>query len=180
MKKILFFCSLVVVTLLLSCRKTKTNPCDGKVCPTNSTCNDGTCVCQNSYYVKGECVPKAANTFYFAGKSCYCTLDTFTLSINKTSATAAEYAIRFQPPLGGSLGGSLTTDSYFSSPSGDSIRFIGLLEGTFSNCLVKGKKCSTEFLGKFKGTDQIDGTIRFFELSDYDTTVDECKITLKK
>jgi hypothetical protein len=46
--------------------------------------------------------------------------------------------------------------------------------------MVKGKVCNTELIGKFKGLNQIDCTIRFFELSNYEKTIDECKITLKK
>jgi hypothetical protein len=180
MKKILFFLSLMAIGILSSCCKTKSDPCDGKKCPSNTTCDNGTCGCPDSYYVKGECVPKDDNTFYYAGKSCYCTPDTFAIVINKTSTTAAAYTMRFQSPLGGSLGSSSSKGNYFSTPSGDSISVIGILEGSFTNCDVKGKKCTSELLGKFKGPNQIDCTIRFFELSNYETTIDECKITLKQ
>jgi hypothetical protein len=178
MKKILSIFSLIFA--IASCCRTNNDPCDGKKCPSNTTCDNGTCVCQNSYNVKGQCVPKSDNTFYYAGKSCYCTPDTFALVINKLSATAASYSMRFQVPLGGALGSASSTDSYFPMPSGDSIRVVGILEGTFTTCDVKGKKCTTELLGKFKGPNQIDATIRFFELSNYEKTIDECKITLKK
>ncbi len=180
MKKILFLLPFIVLYILSSCCKTKPDPCDGKKCPSNTTCDNGTCGCPNSYYVKGECVPKDENTFYYAGKSCYCTPDTFAIIINKISATAASYSMRFQPPLGGSLGSKSAIDSYFPKPTGDSIRVVGLLEGTFTTCDVKGKKCTSELIGKFNGKNQIDATIRFFELQKPGITVDECKITLKQ
>jgi hypothetical protein len=178
MKKVLYFLCFSLAFLTISCKKK--DACETKSCQPNAVCNNGKCECVNSYYVKGECVPKSTNTFYFAGKSCYCTPDTFALIINEISANSASYQMRFQPPLGGGLGGASTTGEYFTKPDGDSIRIVGLLEGTFTNCSVKGKKCMTELLGKFKGPNQIDATIRFFETSIHGITVDECKITLKK
>lgn len=178
MKKFLFIFSLIFA--ITSCCRTASDPCDGKKCNASATCVDGTCVCQNSYNVKGECVPKDVNTFYYAGKSCYCTPDTFTLKITPLGNGAAEFNMRFQPPLGGSLGGAGATGTYISNPTGDSIKVFGILEGTFSNCEVKGKKCNTELIGKFNGKNQIDAVIRFFELKDYETTIDECKIILKQ
>jgi hypothetical protein len=181
MKKILFFLPFMVISLLSSCSKTKGDPCEGKKCPSNATCNNGKCECVNSYYVKGECVPKSDNTFYYAGKSCYCSPDTFALIINKTPGNnSASYQMRFQAPSGGALGSIASVDSYFPKPNGDSIRVVGILQGTFTNCDVKGKNCTSELIGKFNGPNQIDCTIRFFELSNYEKTIDECKITLKK
>ncbi len=104
MKKILFILSLIFA--IASCCRTANDPCDGKKCTSNTTCVDGTCVCQNSYNVKGECVAKDANTFYYAGKSCYCTPDTFALKITPSGNNTAAFSMRFQPPLGGSLGSS--------------------------------------------------------------------------
>jgi hypothetical protein len=182
MNKIIYYISIFIATILLSYCKPK-DACDGIKCTTNATCIDGTCVCQNSYNVKGECVPKDDNTFYYAGQSCYCTQDTFValiISKKNPNSNSAGYVMRFQAPLGGALGSSSSVGEYFTMPSGDSIVVTGVLEGTYTFCDVKGKKCTSELLGKFKGPNQIDCTIRFFELSNYEKTIDECKITLKK
>lgn len=178
MKQLIYFLCFFLAFLVASCKKKDT--CETKNCQPNAACNNGKCECVDSYYVKGECVPKSANTFYFAGKSCYCTPDTFALIINKTSNASANYVMRFQPPTGGGLGSSSSSGEYFAKPDGDSIRIVGILEGTFTTCQVKGKNCTTELLGKFKNPNQIDATIRFFEAATHGITVDECKITLKR
>jgi hypothetical protein len=179
-KTIQLICSMfAMVFLYVACSK---KPCEFSSCPPNSICNEGKCECVNSYKVLNACVDKGENTFYYTGKSCYAIPDTFTLEItkdpNKTQSNTVSFSaiLPFGNPTQKSPGNSITLGERFQSPSGDSIKVFGIFDYSYIN----GKECVNELFGKFKGPNQIDCTIRFFELSNYEKTLDECKITLKK
>jgi hypothetical protein len=177
MKKatILFFSYLFFTVLILSCKKKTVDLCEGKTCQNNATCTDGKCACDaNSYKVKDACITKDANTYYFAGKSYNCIPDTFTL---KMGITEQGYNfISCQIPFGTFSGSSSANSQRFKLPDGDSIRAVGV----FQKCNVSGIDCTTELLGKIKNTNELNLTVRFFELSNYSKTIDSYKITLKQ
>ena len=166
--------------ILLFCNACKKNLCETNNCPPNSICNNGKCECDNAYKIKDVCAVKDANTYYYTGKSYYAIPDTFVLTIvkdpnkNQGNTAAFSYLIPFyshpSPLSGGTLG------EFFKSPSGDSIQVFGV----FQNSIIKNKLCNSEISGRYRGTDFLDLTVRFFELSRYDITVDEHKITMRK
>ena len=136
-----------------SCRKKMViDPCESVSCQKNAFCNDGKCECEgNSYKVRGSCITKDANTFYFAGKGCYCIPDTFTLQIVKDATNPQVATVAYVAPWLNTTAGAITNGSYYTMPSGDSIRVLGVFDG-LKGCDIKGKSCTAELLGKYKGT----------------------------
>lgn len=171
-----FFLSFVVLLLGACCKKTS-DPCDGVKCSSNQTCNDGKCECAvPSYKLRDVCIPKSDNTYFFGGKGCYCIPDTFTLTIRPNTITGSKTDFGYSIPFGNSFGGGTIQGDFYPKNDGDSLRILTL----FNSCTVKGKTCFDEVIGKKVGADQLMLTIRFFEPNNYDKTIDQCSIVMKK
>lgn len=169
---------LLVLGILFSfCKKAKTDPCENKICGDNAICNTGICECvANSYKVGDGCIAKSANTFYFTGKGCYSVTDTFTFEIQpSTSSATGAYFQRVTTGVTNYLSAS-ASGNYYKKTDGDSIRTIGI----FKDIVINGKVCTNEVTGKYIGNNRLDLTIRFFELANFDKTIDKCKIMMKK
>lgn len=173
MKKHFLLSAICLVALLVSCKK-KADPCEGKSCPANASCIDGTCVCGTDYYKIGDtCFKKDTSTFYYSSQTtCNCLPNNFLLQL---ITAGGSHSIQYIFPYGESFGSVSSGCNYFPSMTGDSIRAIQ----SYPTCNVKGKQAVMEFLGKIKNK-EMKLKVRFFEPNDYSTTLDECNLVLKQ
>lgn len=177
MKKVLIF--LFFGLLLNSCK----DKCE-QACPPNAKCVDGECICSSNFHtLNGSCFEKKEDRFFFKGEGKYCIPPTFIFDIIKDQNPNApdEAIMTLIFPSGNTFGsgGGTQNGKYYKQSNGDSI--LARVFPWPTICDINGLDATSEVSGKFnKDKTQLDLKVRFYELKDYNKTLDVINLKLIK